>query len=105
MTKLEVRCCCDANKVLGYMAHPKLQKPGDRVLFPMMSNNEVRPVDPDTPPVGIPVRILELTVNEFFEYPVGDFGPGRSRIAIKNRDYPLEWLQAIPGFEVHGGEE
>lgn len=95
--KLEVRCCCDASKVLGHLEHPQLQKAGDRATFVVVDNRRLPDivfVPGEGPRTAVPTRVLELEVAYITLHPF-DF----DSIAIKNRDYPLEDLKFIPGFE------
>lgn len=90
--RLEVRCCCDPKKVLGYLEHPRLQNVGDTYWFPF-----ARPADYAMASFGFepsePIMYrLELTVDQI------SHGDGLVFLAIKNRDYPLEDLKRIPGF-------
>lgn len=94
MKILEVRCCCDPTKVLGHLAHPRLQALGDRWKFKW-----TRLADSTFEPLGFQLGQVvfcevELTVDRVT---VGQ----RTFEAIKSHDYPLEDLGYIPGFTVH----
>lgn len=106
MKRLEVRCCCDPNKVLGHVTHPQLQQPGDRLRIEWLELAG-EPLTPFGFHQDQAVRHrLELTVDRIAEYPCGDFGPPVMFDAVKNNDYPIEVLRRVPGFvEKTDGEE
>lgn len=86
--KLEVRCCCDPGKLLGHLEHPNLQKSGDRCRFPIVVGGNVAKLHGE-----IETTVIELTVEELL-LPFGGM-----KLAVKNRDYPIDVLRAVPGFE------
>ena len=87
---LEVRCCCDPNKVLGELAHPRLQALGDRVHFPMI---DLAPFNRSRFTGVWPAhRQITLEVAEIVDPLEG------VQLAIKNSDYPMADLERIPGF-------
>lgn len=107
LAQLEVRCCCDAH-LLGYLAHPRLQRPGDRYTF-WESFDIPEPVESTfgshvLVPRQRPVLKFELTVDTYWTSisridPEGSPSLNREqRVGIKSRDYPMEWLRSIPGF-------
>jgi len=93
--KLEVRCCCHPSKVLGHLAHPRLQQFGDSWTFAVVDRED----DANWEPRGVSIRErasytqLYLTVERISD------GNGVITEAIKNRDYPLTTLKLITGFE------
>lgn len=87
--KLEVRCCCDPNKLLGYLDHPNLQAVGDRWQVVIKH------------PVESPIDV-EFPVFERIELMVMDCrvtGRAGWKPAIRNPDVPIETLKLVPGFE------
>ena len=87
--KLEVRCCCDPNKLLGYIDHPKLQRLGDKWNFAVADRRE----GDDSFLARMSYTQITLSVDR-----VG-FPNGRIVEAVKNNDYPLAVLRLVPGFE------
>lgn len=110
MAKLEVRCCCNANKVLGYLDHPGLQKKGDIVSFPILDNTRCPEILVIAGEVHQHNRWIELRlevdevclpIQNAEAMALGDYlraEPERI-LAIKNRDYPIEQLRLVRGFE------
>lgn len=92
MKTLEVRCCCDANKVLGHMTHAKLQQPGDVCFFQLLDAATPQDAGLGFPDGSFIRRELLLSVSEVL------FCDGRSEPAVKNADYSLEDLVRLPGF-------
>lgn len=86
--KLEVRCCCVPNKLLGWIdLSPGMASIADkaqRIYYP----------DPENGPFGrieLPIAIVQHT-------------DGRRYRAFKSNEYPLEVLLRIPGFTENTGE-
>ena len=81
--RMEVRCCCDAGKLLGTVPVSREYKPGDHVNF-------LYQVTPQP-------LMLTLPVGQCFvqESP----NVSRQKAAIKSMDTPIETLRKIPGFE------
>lgn len=79
MTKMEVRCCCDPFKLLGWLEIP----PGHReYIFPVAQD-----------------RTVEAVILEVARIELG----GRQYWALKNRDYPMETLRKMHGFQENVG--
>ena len=95
MKRLEVRCCCNPNKVLGHLAHPRLQALGDSWSFAVLDNT--RPPEvfvlAGTVHQQVPMKQITLHVDRFSD------GRGVVCEAIKNSDYELADLKGIRGFE------
>jgi len=84
--KLEVRCCCDPGKLIGtFVLRPaSCVRVGDDALHLQFGER----LEFDVLEALIPIE-GELTAVH-----------GRERrVAIRNRDYPLEKLRLVPGFE------
>ncbi len=80
--------------MLGHIEHPKLQKFGDKLLVPLLRDDGRFWGDPVD--ITVPSKVLELEVDEVTLYELG--GLPRHVLAVKNRDYPIEELQQVPGF-------
>ena len=87
--KLEVRCCCVPNKLLGWLDWP--ERAGEVWRFNLLSEIPKMPIE--EMPIEIPNETVILTVARYQE-PV----TGRRYLAIKSEDVPLERLRKIPGF-------
>lgn len=100
--KLEVRCCCQPHKLLGWLEVPDhLAKLGEVIVFPVHVT-----VDPDG---GLrdharPQRQIALPVAEIV-IPTDFVGPGPlesffdRHLALKSEETPLEVLRGVRGFE------
>lgn len=76
MKKLEVRCCCDPNRLLGWLPVPDhVAESGKHVLFPVRGG-----------------EILDLPIGVVFSPAWG------YRTTINSNETPLEVLRDIPGF-------
>jgi hypothetical protein len=91
MTRLEVRCCCQPRKVLGWLEVPEHQvREGNSVRFTI-------------PPTWRPERVLladtiALPVATITEY-------GRDWLAFKAEGAPVERLRKLPGFMENTNDE
>ncbi len=92
MQRVEVRCCCDAGKLLGWIELPEhCLYAGNALTFPI---NGQRTVHLELAKVSIPPPfdvVLSLASSD-------EIMP-TSHLAIKNHDLPIEVLRQIPGFE------
>jgi len=97
--RLEVRCCCQPQKLLGWLPAPDDVQIGQVIRF------QVRPARwvfarkssvPDATPQYEPVDTIAL--------PVASLGAGYlngepiTRLAFKSEETPIERLRLIPGF-------
>jgi len=91
---VQVRCCCDPGRLLGWVPLPfgARREPGVLVSFKLPIVLEWRPL-PESPVVRDP-GVVQL---ELAEYAQGE----ERGLAFKSNDLPLEQLQAIPGFITH----
>lgn len=81
MPRMQVRCCCDAGKLLGTVDVPDGLNPGDKVDFRLTSGEDLR---------------LELgTVYHHH----GFFLTDELGTAVKSMDTPIEKLREIPSFK------
>lgn len=99
MKELEVRCCCDAGKLLGYLpVRDELLEAGLRFTArlpptraPVLSGCAVRAAIQEESMVTSGDAIA-LSIGQVFannrEY----------KLAVKSNDYPIETLRRIPGF-------
>ncbi len=86
--RVEVRCCCQPQKLLGWLDVPRDVRPGDSIRFPI-----VRVFGSAL--AGTPLRIQEHSV----ELPVAVFQDGSYEgIAFKSEETPIETLRMIRGF-------
>jgi hypothetical protein len=92
MIELEVRCCCDAQKLYGHLQVPRL-RPGQRsVTFRWYDRPGFATVVDAFNDVPAPrARTVLLPLAEI----VID---GDRYLAIKSDDMPLDELRKIPGF-------
>ncbi len=95
MRELEVRCCCDPGKLLGYLQLPDDQcRPGKRLRYHVV----------ELPPPGLAWRLDagELPATNVAREVVLSVehlaGAGGWYLAVKSNDYPPETLQRVPGF-------
>lgn len=94
MVELEVRCCCDAGKLLGYFQLREDQAQDGAVLrvpiAPVVSQSfcaddyQIRPAE-------------QLILEVAHVYSWRD-GQNYELLAVKSRDYPMEQLMRIRGF-------
>lgn len=101
---LEVRCCCDATKLLGYLPRPK----GGVLRFQVPVSNSPSSFYelPDVAPVVLLLRVYELRVDEIttVKVSIDPSGKGETYVrtrydAIKAEDHvPLEALRTLPDF-------
>lgn len=101
---VEVRCCCQPQKLLGYLPVPSAKvEVGQRVTF-MISPERVRVEElvlagGRSLPVSvtrIPAEVITLLIAEFGPV-LGPDGRGY-RCALKAEGVPLEQLRRIHGF-------
>jgi len=100
MTRLEVRCCCQPNKLLGWLY---ADADRDVVLSRLVSPSPVPLMtDANSRVPIVPERCHQITM-EIATIALGEgFQPYR---AIKAEGVPIETLRRIPGFiEYHGGQ-
>lgn len=90
MTRMEVRCCCQPQKLLGWLPvpHPSPCR-GMQVTFLVGrgAHYEWR--------AGEPVFLAAQTVTLPIEQIVM---PGDQHLALKSEETPIETLRQIPGF-------
>jgi hypothetical protein len=82
MEKLEVRCCCDPGKLLGWLA-ADISQPS--VCYPIMESHTSK-LD------ALMVKTIALQIARFVDQ-------GQAYWAIKADGVPVETLRLIPGFE------
>ena len=84
---LEVRCCCQPQKLRGHMeVEDHLVREGRRLMFPVFQYSPV-PCAPDPK-----LESVELEVATFIE---GGFG----YLALKSEDIPVETLRKLRKFK------
>jgi hypothetical protein len=91
MIRLEVRCCCVPEKVLGTLPVDHCPLPGDRITFPLMTRYS-RPG---------PREALAKTMAErpsiMFEVSMWS-SLEEAGVALKREGVDLETLRRVPGF-------
>lgn len=96
MTMIEVRCCCQPTKLLGWLPF------GDPAYMPLTMSFrwwELENGTPATPDLEHPWAPAPPVVEKRLELTVGYFGCGiASRPALKSEETPIETLRKIPGF-------
>jgi hypothetical protein len=87
---MEVRCCCDT-RLLGWMDVP----PGSTEMhfnIPIARGSVHDAIDaPSDDKAPFSTRIV-LTVERLYDR-------GEKKFAVKSKDYPIELLERVPGFE------
>lgn len=112
MIEIEVRCGCDASKVLGYVPLRRDVRPGERVCFVLRRPVEPLPAgwgeimrEPAARKQGIQRLCLDVGT---VAIPIDGGRDTQYVVALKSRDLPLAVLRRIPGFSeqrrVHGME-
>jgi hypothetical protein len=95
--KIEVRCCCQPQKLLGWLpVDPKDVRRGAVINFTII-RSFANFLSDETVAVTPPARVA---------LPVEDFHPGglaRYYPALKSEETPIEVLRKIPGFEENHG--
>lgn len=92
MIRLEVRCCCEAQKLYGYLQVPALRPGQHSVTFRWYDQPGFATIVDALNGVPAPrVRTVQLPLSEI----VVD---GDHYMAIKSDGVPLEELRKIPGF-------
>lgn len=99
MRRLDVRCCCDAGKLLGYLDVKDEDASPWRVLrfarYASPFSDSVAVSSPD----AVDVQIVTLEVADCWL-------PGRDRfLAVKSNDTPIEVLRELPNFTEATDEE
>ena len=95
---LEVRCCCDPERVLGRITNPQLQKLGDKIRH--------RRAVMQGPPIwwGMIAAPWYPFINDDITLEVDTvLLGGKPQLAVKNQDHPLERLRLVPGFVAEAG--
>lgn len=93
MTRLELRCCCDPRRLLGFIQLPTSRcYDGATVRFAQ----RVDPIARYSWNTGqLVAPMVELTVAAI------QFGEQRPYLAVKSNHLELKDLRRIPGFEEH----
>lgn len=88
MTRLEVRCCCQPRRLLGWLEVPDPGAPS--VVVPVVSLNSVD---------GSPVQRPEPSFSTF-TLPLANLRDevGHMRRAVKAEGMSIETLRSVPGF-------
>ncbi len=93
ITRLEVRCCCQPRRLLGWLEIDGAAWDGRvvRLVVAVAAPWTVRR-PPETPTLQLQHRVVSLPVAWFSE-------PGQPRrLALKSEETPIETLRRIPGF-------
>lgn len=86
--RLEVRCCCQPTKLLGYLPLPECVEPvRDRVV-----RFAIPPRFHPARSVIEPARSVALPIGEMMD------ATGYKWLAFKSEETPIETLRQIPGF-------
>ncbi len=96
MKRIEVRCCCQPQKLLGTLPVPDLTKLGDRVGFVMMkpSTRSIEAIQASAKRMSAPSKV-ELPIESFAD--MTGSHPKYS-IAVKAEGMTVAQLRLIPGF-------
>jgi hypothetical protein len=96
--RLEVRCCCQPQKLLGWIdVDPRAVRRGAVIHFTIpppapwpwsVEGNNNAPTMPLLSDVALPIDTLGTCVD----------GQHVTRLALKSEETPLEVLRCIPGF-------
>ena len=99
MKRMEVRCCCTPNKLLGTLPVPDAAGPGARIVYQVMKPR-VRVPDPGAAPEGRRPPQIAFEVTRWAERRFGRDGCVNSTegVALKHENVTLETLRLIPGF-------
>ncbi len=91
---MEVRCCCQPMKLLGYLPVPPSRAAGDTVTF------VIRPVVHCSPFGVAGGECAQVCRAETVALPVARFQSrvGERHLALKSEETPIEVLRRIPGF-------
>jgi hypothetical protein len=95
--KIEVRCCCDPEKILGWVPAPDDVRRGDIIQF-VVSPRRWRQAWIGATPSFEPLDTISLPAEEIRTYVNGE--PVVS-IALKSEETSLERLRLIRGFVDH----
>ena len=87
--RMEVRCCCQPQKLLGTVEVPDGTKSREFVPFTLRPEWWLGDMPPDVPEAKVRLQCL-------YYYPRGGEEP---YLAIKSEEYGLEVLNRIPTFE------
>lgn len=103
MKRMEVRCCCKPQKLLGWLPVPASAALGETLHFTIPP--VVRFLGTPLEPQGFTEegrRVISLPVEMFG----GVIRPGvfGEHLALKSEETPLETLRQIPGFVEKGRE-
>lgn len=86
MESIEVRCCCDAGKIMGWLTTEKELKFGEVLVFRVLKDMNTDYY----PDIASKEITISLTVSSVYTL--------RAKVALKSNDYPIEELAQIPGF-------
>lgn len=87
---VEVRCCCQPKKLLGYVEVPEdAVRSGNTYMFPVRA--VVEHLIPNDSLAVIKTEVVNLPIAELFTN-------GGRRLAFKSEETPIETLRRIPGF-------
>ena len=90
MTAHPVRCCCQPNKIFGYLDLPTEGRPGYYTVFEHLKPLKVGPI-------CNPVLTIEAPQNYTVELrPI--IADGELNVAVYSDDRPIEFWRSIRGF-------
>lgn len=90
---MEVRCCCQPQKLLGWLPVPDGTRRGSHVRFAVRQDLELVTAPGHAAPVNTSV---ELPVETFGTYDAS--GERVKHIALKSEETPIDVLRRIRGF-------
>lgn len=90
MESIEVRCCCDAGKIMGWLTTEKELKLGEVLVFRVLKDMNTD----HYPDIASKEITISLTVSSVYTLMTAE----RLKVALKSNDYPIEELAQIPGF-------
>lgn len=95
---LEVRCCCQPRRLLGWLAAPERPEVGLKVTFAVRPERSLQFAH--NPPQRGGGWTVSLPIERFAESRIGvDGSEHRAHgLAFKSEETPVETLRRIPGF-------
>jgi hypothetical protein len=103
--RIEVRCCCQPTKLLGWMDVSRHVKEGDVLTFPLATRAAAAASGLSQMPESVTVEQLRLPVAVFQDVVlIGRGGDDVEEVrtmhlAIKSEETPIETLRRIPQFD------
>lgn len=94
--KLEVRCCCQPTKLLGWLPVRDEVHDGDRIDFAVSTSWSILSSQDIPRPCVDKITLQAATYWERFDI---EGAPAEAHLALKSEETPVERLRLIRGFE------